>query len=213
MSPRVADPAVADALVEVGARLIAEHEPLSTRRLAAELGVSTSAVYTHFGSMDELRRAVCRVGFERLAAYQTSYEPTDDPVDDLAKQGWAYCRNALTNPNMYRVMFMEALIEDGAEIGLYTFEMLVGQVQKCIEAGRFDRGDAWEMATQLWAATHGVVALHLAGMIDAENVDRLVTRMARALFVEFGDSPDDVDASFARAGEWVMTQSAAAAST
>jgi AcrR family transcriptional regulator len=203
--PKVADPAVAEALVEVGARLIAAHEPLSTRRLAAEVGTSTSAVYTHFGSMDELRRAVRRVGFERLAEYQRSYERTADPVADVAKQGWGYVRNAMDNPNMYRVMFMEAPVDEtDAEVGLYTFQMLVDEVQRCIDAGRFVEGDAWEMATQMWASAHGVVALSLAGMVETDRVDRLTRDMARALCLSFGDAPDAIDESLRRTGEWVL---------
>ena len=206
MSPRIADPGVAEALVEIGARLIAEHEPLSTRRLAAEVGTSTAAVYTHFGSITELRRAIRRVGFERLAAHQKSYERSDDPVADLAKQGWAYCRNALTNPSMYRVMFMEAPIDDSdAEVGLYTFEMLVDEVRRCVQAGRF-RGDPFDMASQCWAITHGVIALFLAGMFDETEVDRLTGVIGRALFISFGDEPAATDASLLRSAEWIAAR-------
>ena len=203
MSPRLADPDVADALVEAGARLIAENEPLTTRRLAAEVGTSTSAVYTHFGSITDLRRAIRREGFKRLAEYQTSYERTDDPVSDVTKQGWAYCRNAVDNPDMYRVMFMEApLDQSDAEVGLYTFQMLVDEVQRCVDAERF-HGDAWDIALQMWASTHGVIALHLAGMFDAAQVDRLTFAMARALFVSFGDDPARAEASFNEAARWI----------
>ena len=211
MSPRVADPGVAEALVEAGARLIAEHEPLSTRRLAAEVGASTAAVYTHFGSITELRRAIRRVGFERLAAYQTSYDKSDDPVADLAKQGWAYCRNALDNPNMYRVMFMEAPVDESdAGVGLYTFEMLVDVVRRCVEEGRF-RGDPADMALQTWASTHGVIALYLAGMFDEAEVNRLTAVIGRALFVSFGDDPAATDASFLQSAEWIEARRASAA--
>ena len=207
MSPRAADPEVAEALIEVGARLIAEKEPLSTRRLASELGTSTSAVYTHFGSMADLRRAIRRAGFERLADYQTRFERGDDPVTDLVKQGWAYCQNALTNPNMYRVMFMEAPVDESdAGVGLYTFEMLVEGVQRCIDGGRFEDRDAGEMALQLWSSTHGIVTLYLAGMLDEEQVDRLTLELGSALFAWFGDDPDRTKASFSRAREWTEAQ-------
>ena len=208
--PKTADPAVAEALVEAGARMIAEHEGLSTRRLAADVGVSTSAVYTHFGSMDELRRAVRKVGFERLARHLTSYEPSDDPVADLAKQGWCYCRNGLVNPSMYRVMFMEPpLDETDAEVGMYTYQMLVDEVQRCIDAGRFDPGDAFEMGKPLWSAVHGAVALHLAGMIEAPEVDRIVALTARSVFLSYGDDPADLDRSMDEAFRWIVEQAQA----
>lgn len=183
--------------------MIAAREPLSTRRLAAEVGTSTSAVYTHFGSMTDVRRAIRRVGFERLAEYQASYDRTDDPVADVVKQGWAYCRNAFDNPNMYRVMFMEAPIDEtDAEVGRYTFQILVDEVRRCVDAKRF-RGDPENMASQLWAGTHGVVALHLAGMFDEDQANHLTAVMARALCISFGDRPDDTDESFGRAALWI----------
>ena len=206
MSPRVADPAIRDALVELGAQLIADREPLTTRRLAAGVGTSTSAVYTHFGSMDELRSAIRKAGFERLAAFLRRCDVSDDPVADLAKQGWAYCHNAKVNPNMYRAMFMEPAAESDPGVGLYTFEMLVEGVQRAIDEGRFEDGDAQEMATRLWASAHGTVALYLAGLFDGDTVDRLTSEIARALFLSFGDDPERVDASFDKAGEWVLTQ-------
>ena len=209
MSPRTADPEVAGALIEVGARLIAENESLTARRLASEVGSSTSAVYTHFGSMADLRRAIRKTGFERLAEYQTSFEPSDDPLADLMKQGWAYQTNALTNPDMYRVMFMETPVDEAdAEVGLYTFQMLIGAVQRCVDAGVFREVDADEMALQCWACTHGVVTLYLAGMLDKETVDRLGRQMGRALFLSFGADVEAIEVSAGRAIEWILSKGA-----
>src|SRR3712207_8621113 len=58
------------------------------------------------------------------------------PYTTLFRSG--YCMNAIDNPNLYRVMFMEApLDEHDAGVGLDTFERLVAAVQRCIDAGRF----------------------------------------------------------------------------
>src|SRR5438477_232205 len=60
--PRESAPnsAVGPALIEAAARLIATEgaSGLTLRRVAEEVGTSTMAVYTHFGGMPELRRAV-----------------------------------------------------------------------------------------------------------------------------------------------------------
>ncbi|MEA2477944.1 MAG: hypothetical protein QOC87_2143 [Actinomycetota bacterium] len=200
MSPRSADPAVRDALVETAARLVAEHEPLTTRRLAAEVGTSTMSVYTHFGSMDELRRAVRRDGFERLAAFLARVPKTADPVADLTELGWAYFLNALQNPTLYRAMFMEGPVDaSDSEVGLDTFQTLVDAVQRCIDAKRFSMGDAWNLATQLWASVHGVAALHLAAMLTVDGVSALLLTTARNAFVAFGDDPQDADRSMKKA--------------
>jgi AcrR family transcriptional regulator len=196
MSPRTADPAVREALIEAAAGLIARHEALTTRRLAAEVGTSTMAVYTHFGSLDEVRRAVRRVGFDRLRANMERVRETDDPVADVGVLGWGYCANAIHNPNLYRAMFMEApLDEQDAGAGLDTFERLVAAVGRCGDAGRFEPGDPWERATLLWTSVHGASALYLAGMLSEEDVLRITAAGARAYLIEFGDEPSSVDRS------------------
>ncbi|HEY0806715.1 MAG TPA: helix-turn-helix domain-containing protein, partial [Pseudonocardiaceae bacterium] len=85
MSPRRADPEISNALVDAAARLLAEEGPaaLSTRRLAAAVGTSTMAVYTHFGGMDDLVRAMVREGFARLHERMARVRATDDPVADV----------------------------------------------------------------------------------------------------------------------------------
>lgn len=198
MSPRTADPAVREALVEAAARLIAQHETLTTRRLAAEVGTSTMAVYTHFGSLDEVRRAVRGAGFQRLRENMALVTATDDPVADLGVAGWGYCVTGIKNPNLYRVMFMETPLDDlDATVGLDTFEMLVANVQRCIDAGRF-QGDAWELATQMWTMVHGAVALHIAGMFDEATVIEVTVSAARAFFVNYGDSPAATESALER---------------
>jgi AcrR family transcriptional regulator len=49
-------------LIDRAARLFSEAGPaaLTTRRLAAEAGTSTMAIYTHFGSMSELIREIAK---------------------------------------------------------------------------------------------------------------------------------------------------------
>jgi AcrR family transcriptional regulator len=169
MSPKPADPKIRMALVETAAELIAAEGPasLTLRKLAHAVGTSTMAVYTHFGGMDELRREVRREGFNRLREHLSAVPRTDDPSADLDQLGAAYYVNAVTNPNLYRAMFMEGPVgDDDLEVGFDTFEQLVDAVQRCTDAGRFTPGDAYARAQQLWAVSHGVVALQLAGLLE-----------------------------------------------
>ena len=101
MSPKVAHPETRVRLLDEAARLLAERgsAALTARRLADGVGSSTMAIYTHFGDMDGLRRAVRLEGFRRLAAHLDSVQQTHDPVADQAALGWAYCVNALANPH------------------------------------------------------------------------------------------------------------------
>ena len=191
MSPRSADPALRTALVESAARLIAEEGAagLTLRRLAREVGTSTMVVYTHFGGMDELRQEVRREGFSRLAEHLDAVVPSRDPVFDLGLLGWAYCRNALTNPNLYRVMFMEVTEPGGPVIGYDTFETLVKAVDRAAQAGRFTPGNEVERARQVWALSHGTLALHLANLLTVDEVLETLWQGAVHLFIGFGDEP------------------------
>jgi AcrR family transcriptional regulator len=191
VSPRTADPALRMALVESAARLIAEEggRGLTLRRLAKEVDTSTMAVYTHFGGMDQVRQEVRREGFSRLAEYLDAVAPSRDPVFDLGLLGWAYCRNALTNPNLYRVMFMEVTEPDAPVIGYDTFETLVKAVDRAALAGRFSPGDAVERARQVWALSHGTLALQLANLLTIEEAIKTLSQGAMHLFIGFGDEP------------------------
>lgn len=192
---RTPDPDVRARLIEAAARLLADEGPaaLSTRRLAAEVGASTMAVYTHFGGLPELVRAVVQEGFARLAEHLSAVPTTDEPLADLAALGEAYRANALDNPQLYAVMFGSAslggyrLHDEELSEGRYTFEVLVSATQRVIDAGLFKPGDAEVIAAQLWAATHGFVMLELAGYFAAERepdaVDNILHPMSAAIVI------------------------------
>src|SRR5918911_2545860 len=97
------------ALIEAAAKLIAGEGPsaLTLRRVADDVGTSTMAIYTGFGGMPELRRAVRHEGFDRLASELARADETDDPVADLWMLGALYYANAVRDPDLYRVAFME----------------------------------------------------------------------------------------------------------
>ncbi|HMG43778.1 MAG TPA: TetR/AcrR family transcriptional regulator [Acidimicrobiales bacterium] len=202
--PKVADPAIRTALIEHAARITAEEgrEALTSRRLANAAGTSTMAVYTHFGSMVELRRELRREGFARLAAHLDAVEDTGDTVADLLALGRAYYRNAVANPNLYRAMFMDGPADEGDRdgIGLDTYDHLVRNIERCLEAGRFDRADPKHLANQFWATLHGLVALELSVLMTPDEVAACLVDTARSLLLAFGDSPAAAARSLTRAG-------------
>ncbi|MCU1452189.1 MAG: TetR family transcriptional regulator [Acidimicrobiales bacterium] len=200
--PRAADPTVAASLVEAAARLLATEGPaaLSTRRLAREIGASTMAVYTHFGGMDDLVRAVVRAAFDHLAAELDRVPVTDDPLTDLAQLGLAYRRNALADPHLYLAMFGPhpdlpyQPTEADRVHGLRTFTTLVQAVQRCLDAdplapaaGTPDA--AGRIAAQVWAAAHGAMTLELAGFLDDDGATFTATTLA--VLVGVGLLPDN----------------------
>ncbi len=181
---RTPDPAVRVALIEAAARLLSTDglHALSIRKVAAEVGSSTMAVYTHFGAKDDLVAAVVQEAFARLHAELEAVPVTDDPAADLGAIAAAYRRNARANAHLYRVMFglnPMALTDPAAElraggpphpfaVGLEAFGALVAGVARCVDAGLVV-GDPGELALQVWATAHGAVSLELTGFLGPDG--------------------------------------------
>ncbi|MGE5287898.1 MAG: TetR/AcrR family transcriptional regulator [Micromonosporaceae bacterium] len=196
MSPRPADPGLPATLIETAARLLAEEGPgaLSTRRLAAEAGTSTMAVYTYFGGMDDLVRAMVREGFTMLNDRMSAVAETEDPASDVAALGLAYRRNAIEHRHLYSVMFGGSnlagfrLTDEDRQHGRYTLEILVKTVTRCMAAGRFAAGDAELVAHQMWIAVHGLVTLELGGYLpEPYDADTCFDALVRGLLIGAGD--------------------------
>ncbi|MET9618063.1 TetR/AcrR family transcriptional regulator [Kitasatospora indigofera] len=208
MSPRQIDPTLGPQLVEAAARLLAEEGPkaLSTRRLAAEVGTSTMAVYTHFGGKGDLVRAMVREGFSYLNRSLTEVRESEDPVADVAVLGWAYRRNALEHRNLYNVMFggsvlgSFSLADEDRQHGRYTLETLIRAVGRCMETGRLRPGDPQSVAHQLWIALHGLVTLELGGyLIPPNDADTCFEAQVGGLLMGAGADPAQTLASLERA--------------
>jgi AcrR family transcriptional regulator len=211
VSPRRLDPNVRTALIDTAARLLSEEGPsaLSTRRLAAEAGTSTMAVYTYFGSMSALVREIVYEGFARLQRLFDLVEPTEDAVADMALLGRAYRCNAVANPDVYDVMFGRstlagfALTEEDRQHGRYTLNAVVDCAGRCVATGRFRQDDPVLVAHEMWLGVHGTVTLELgAYLIDPYDADRCFEVQLVSLMVGAGDersrAADSVSASRAR---------------
>jgi AcrR family transcriptional regulator len=196
VSPRRSDPAVRLALIDIAARLLTEEGPqaLSARRIAAAVGTSTMAVYTHFGGMSGLVRDMVYEGFARLQHHMTGIAATDDPVADMALLGRAYRYNALANSHLYAVMFGGSslggfsLREQDRQHGRYTLVNVIECTRRCIAAGRFRHADAELVAHQMWSATHGLIVLELGEyLIEPCDAERCFEAQLIGLMVGAGD--------------------------
>src|ERR1700752_2287110 len=94
-------------LIEAGIRLLEQQGPqsLQVRKVAAEVGASTMAVYTNFGGMPGLIDAIAGEAFARFGRALTEVPETDDPVADFIAMGIAYRGFALANPQRYQLIF------------------------------------------------------------------------------------------------------------
>ncbi|WP_037068789.1 TetR/AcrR family transcriptional regulator [Pseudonocardia acaciae] len=202
---RTTDPAVRTLLIERAAQMLRTREPITLRSLVAGTGVSTMAVYTHFGGMDGMWKALRQEGFARLGGRFAAVSASEDPVLDLTVLVAAYFRNALEHPDLYRVMFDANFDLEDAQAADDTLEYLVQAVDRGRTDGRF-RADVvpLELATQSWAIGHGLVSLVATGPLPRRTLD-YGAPMLTALFVGAGDRPDRCRASVERGWRDLVT--------
>lgn len=163
--------------LDTAGRLLEAHGPdaLTMRRIAGEMGCSTTVLYTMFGGKAAIAEGLWREGFARL---RRALESTSgaDPLARLAAMGAAYRTNALENRAYYAIMFQRPIpgFEPSAEAeseSRAVLQVLTSGVAECIAAGIFRPADPEHVATMLWAASHGAVSLELAGRAGATGAE------------------------------------------
>jgi AcrR family transcriptional regulator len=188
--PKVHDEALRVRLLEHAVRTLSEDGPdaLSLRKLAAQVGTSTTAVYSLFGGKPGLLNAVYDEAFARFGDRLAQVTPSDDPLADLAALGEAYRASALDEPHFYQVMFgpvggVVTPSPESLERAEATFRPLLDTVRRAIEAGQLRDDDPVTIATSMWATVHGLVSLELRALLppDVGAPDRLYRTAFRAM--------------------------------
>lgn len=200
MSPRALDPAIRRAVTEAAIRVLGTEgrSALTTRRLAREANTSTTAVYTYFGSMDDVHRHVRRQAIGALLAALDVVGITDDPVADLARAAAVQVDQGHLHPAMYRIMFVDQPPDDTADPAAAVFERFADLVERCIRAGRFRPDEphhAAMWAGEVWTVGHGAVLSALTGLLSHEHGRAIHEDMLFRLCVGFGDDRNTAHAS------------------
>jgi AcrR family transcriptional regulator len=212
---RVGD--VREQFVEAGMRVLERDglTALSARKLAAETGTSTMAVYTHFGNMTGVIDAIASAAFVRFTSALTEIEQTDDPVADFMVMGARYREFALANPQRYQLMFgtsAESLNQYHADLTVtgnasgiaefaVSFQALLKAVRRMIAAGRIRDDGESAIAGRLWSFTHGEVLLEIAGFFghDGHGLTEILGPLTVDVLVGMGDDRDRTSQSLATA--------------
>jgi AcrR family transcriptional regulator len=160
-----------DELIAAAGRLLAaddDVDSLSLRGVAREAGVAAPSVYLHFPSKEALLSAVVGAHFGALQqAVETAVASGHDPASRLLAGCLAYCRYAVEQPRSYQLLFNTPRSGSKAPqfagtSGAAAFQVLVDGVASCIAVGVARPGDPFRIATDIWAALHGIASLRRA---------------------------------------------------
>jgi AcrR family transcriptional regulator len=173
--PREHDESTRAALLAAAERLIDDHGPdaASVRGVADDVGTTTRAVYSVFGSKRGLLEALAIRFFEELHAAIDEVPLTDDPAADLVDAGMrAFRGTVITHPSLYRLVFLRVVpdLELGPEFGQVAYDAF-GRMQALVERvapgpGLHERALAWH------ALTEGLASMEVRGqMMDTLNAE------------------------------------------
>ncbi|MGB8601259.1 MAG: TetR/AcrR family transcriptional regulator [Rhizomicrobium sp.] len=181
-------------ICDTASRLFAEKGAagITMRELAAALKVSAMTPYRYFHDKDEILAELRAQAFERfITAINQARSDSNDLLQNAFAMRDAYVRFALADPGSYRLMFdlTQPEIEKYPALQSAITQaniVLSGHIHDLVNAG-YLKGDPEIIGRTLWALTHGIVCLELAGKLAPEMpVERLVQEASDALCRGFG---------------------------
>lgn len=185
--PRLHDENLRQRLLKRAAERLSAHGPeaLSLRRLATEVGTSTTAVYSLFGGKPGLLRELYVEGFRRLGDRMQHIPASEDAEADLIAMGHAYRHSALANRNFYSIMFNNVVPdfepdEDAQWFALRSIAPLEEAIRRALREGALSAKSEQELVFTAWALVHGLVSLELNGSAPSDP-DAAEARYERAL--------------------------------
>ena len=143
------------------------YQGATIRKIADEVGVSSTALYMHFRDKDEILLEICDGAVGALLAANTEIaERPIDPVSRLRMILDAYMRFGLENPNTYWLTFCSpcdvAAVRrtTASELGARCFERFRAPIEEIAALGRL-RSDVHIAAQVLWSSCHGFISLRI----------------------------------------------------
>jgi AcrR family transcriptional regulator len=180
--PREHDERTAAALLTAAERAVEAGgaEALSVRGIANEVGTTTRAVYSLFGSKDGLIAALGARAFEFLRTGLEALALTDDPASDLVETGLVFRRLAIERPALYSIGVQRDLprlppwqtVCDAADA---AFAVLVQRVARLDDADLLGEQTVLEATLEFHALCEGLATLERRNTrtpFDAERVWR-----------------------------------------
>jgi AcrR family transcriptional regulator len=166
------------ALLAAARALISERGPagFTLAEAAKRVGVTGAAPYRHFADRNALVIELAQQGFEHfndaLGAAWDHGRP--DPVTALRRRGAAYLAFARAEPGLYKAMFGDAgfLAQPTANTPAQkAFDELVRTSVAVLRHFHAPEQKARLLALQIWATTHGVADLLLAGHFCGQEAE------------------------------------------
>jgi AcrR family transcriptional regulator len=141
------------------------YEGATIRKIADEVGVSSTALYMHFPDKGRILLEICEGTIQQLLGRnaEIAAKPLDAPAR-VRMMLEAYMLWGLEHPNAYHLVYSsptsEALWSDGmADLCRRSYEVFRSVMREVAASGRLRAGSPTSASQSMWMACHGVVAL------------------------------------------------------
>lgn len=155
-------------ILEAAQRIFVEqgYEGATIRRIADEVGVSSTALYMHFKDKSEILVEICALQFQALIDINEALLAQEmDPVERVRRMLEGYFDFAFAHPNVYRLAYVSPPDAERGErliaMGRHVFESFAEGVRRIQTAGRLRAEHVDTAGKTLWASCHGLVSLVL----------------------------------------------------
>ena len=164
-------------------------EAVSMRRVADAVGITPMAIYHHFPNREVLLNSITNREFATFLSYIERRPMRGSHEMQLISAMEAYIDYAFERPRIFDYVFAEPrpgarrYPDDFRARRSPTLNPIADAVSAAMRAGVLRKDDTWEVALELWAVTHGYVALYRAGRFNLPEKEfrALVRRALRRL--------------------------------
>ena len=190
--PREHDEQTAAALLAAAERRVQENGPeaLSVRGVAADVGTTTRAVYSLYGSKDGLIGALGARAFDLLRDGLEALPTTDDPGSDLVDAGLMFRRFATEHPALFAIGIQRAAPESTpwppiVAAASAALDVLRARVERLDVGAR----TVAQATLQFHALCEGLAANELRGTLDVADWELIWRQALAALVAGFAAQP------------------------
>jgi AcrR family transcriptional regulator len=170
------------------------YEATTMRAIAARIEYTPTAIYHHFRNKEALLTELGGLDFRALASAFQRIGRIEDPIERLRRLGLAYVDFALEHPMQYQLLFMtrHPKVDDKRTRGDPSEDAYAFLRETCaaaIASGRLraEYRDADQLSQMMWAALHGLLALHIVkhddDWIEWRNPRTTAAQICQALLV------------------------------
>jgi len=144
-------------------------EAVTLRAVARQVGISAPSIYSHFPDREAIVDAIVDDAFRDFNAAigdatSAAAQAGEGPLACLRAGCAAYLRFAAERPNRYQLLFERRdFVGDGPPqapaLRAESFNLLIGSLRACVDAGISASTDPELAATAIWVALHGFATL------------------------------------------------------